>query len=121
MNMVTVPVRMLAFHDANTVRNVNIPEEPTDPPLDLYGRPSQLLNMTFYFGQNDFACGPDADVTRQTICSVSVGDVVELPTGNFLIVRSGFYLLDDSEYDTYKQLPGKPDRILFAMSQEPNT
>jgi hypothetical protein len=90
-----INVRMLAYHDPYTVRPVYIPS---------YNHPTteHLLSDVFKYGQNDFICGPDSHKIRTTICSVSSGDVIELPTGECYRVEAvGFKLLTKSEYKKY--------------------
>jgi len=64
-----ITVHLLAFNEDTPipVRIVDVPEDKSG------GDSHHLLDMAFYFGQNDFQPKP--------VRSVSVGDVVELPNG----------------------------------------
>jgi hypothetical protein len=76
-----IKVHMLAFEDAGTIREVTLPDD-----LVVSGE-GELLEKVFYFGQNDFAIGPELN----TACSVSVGDVVELSDRRlFVVAPCGF-------------------------------
>lgn len=102
-------VRMLAHHDINHIRPVYVP---------AYNQSSvdTLLDDIFKYGQNDFACGPDASEIRRSTCSVSVGDVIELPEGDsYLVSPVGFKLLKSSDYDRYKAMNNE-DRWLYRRS-----
>ena len=72
-----VRVYMFAF-DNGKIRNVFIPDEA------LPGNDTELLELVFYYGQNDFAVGPE----KNTTCSLSVDDVVELADGTLYRVAS---------------------------------
>jgi len=66
-----ITVHLLAFGT-----DVPIPTRLVDLPEDMVGKsdqPDRLLNLAYYFGQNDFQ--------PQPVRSVSVGDVIELPDG----------------------------------------
>lgn len=117
-----IPVRMLAFHDKDTVRPVFIPDDKWHS-LGRSGRTGREgLEAVYYYGQNNFIEGPDADTIRRTTCSVSVGDVIELPNqgGNFLVVAMGFYRLGDEEYEAYKGIPERGERITAAYTKKAN-
>lgn len=100
-----VNVRMLAFQPEEKVRPVDVPDmELTD---------ADLLDAVFCHGQNAF-CN-DRAITSTT-CSVSMGDVIELPdnAGNYLILTRGFHKLLEEEYEAYKATPRR-DRMLVVM------
>jgi hypothetical protein len=72
-----IRVYLTAFGEG-AVRLVDIPNNP----------PNGLLNATFHWGQNDFQ--------PQQLPSVSVGDVIELPSGElYRVAASGFKQLPD--------------------------
>lgn len=102
-------VRMIAHHDVNTVRPVYVPAY-------AHKTVEDLLDDVFKYGQNDFVCGPDAEVIRRTICSVSVGDVIELPVGgDYLVKPIGFQMLVSPDYENYKKM-SLDDRWMYARS-----
>lgn len=79
--------------------------EVTIPVADADDVPS--LEDVFYFGQNDFAVGPEKNSTP----SLSVGDVVELD-GRFHRVEScGFKEMSSEEYEAYTRLPDRERRL----------
>jgi hypothetical protein len=61
-----VKVHMLAFEETYKVRNVTIPD-------GVVVNDETMLDVTFHYGQNDFAVGPE----KNTTCSLSVVDVIE--------------------------------------------
>lgn len=103
-------VRMLAFHAPDTIRMVNVPDSEIANPVDL----GTVLGLAYEYGQNE-NCS-DRRITSTT-CSVSVGDVVELRDGNFLVMPVGFKNLTDEEYSHYKSIPNNRDRVLYAYTQ----
>lgn len=73
-----IEVEMLAFGKGK-IRTVTIPDEVPE---------KEILGQVFYFGQNDFCTSEDRE---QRLPSVSVGDVIRLPSGTRYIVRgAGF-------------------------------
>jgi hypothetical protein len=96
------PVRMMAFHGSDTVRSVDIPTKYVED-MDQ----ADLLDWIYKYGQNDFQAVPN-------ICSVSVGDVIELPNGeNHMVVSIGFRRLKKKEYEDYRQMD-RDARWFFA-------
>lgn len=82
-------VHMLAFCDKGTVREVEVPDQEI-PSNDTY----RLLDLIFYYGQNDFQPKP--------FPSVSVGDIIELniPFTKYFEVKSvGFSLITSCEFN----------------------
>lgn len=80
-----IKVHMLAFEDRPKVREVTLPDCIEE--ADFSGeekRLQQLLDEVYRLGQNDFAIGPE----KNTTCSVSVGDVIELPDRRLFVVAS---------------------------------
>jgi len=68
-------------HEEGIIRSVDIPDHTSE---------RGLLEATFYWGQNDFQ--------PQRLPSVSVGDVIELPNGNYYRVAAmGFKRLAEDE------------------------
>ena len=86
-------VHMLAFMDRGTVRNVEVPDdELKGATVTIDADP--ILNAIFKYGQNDFA------TNEQHLPSVSVGDVIELSSRDYFMVRpSGFLLITRSEFE----------------------
>lgn len=107
-----IKVHMLAHHDNNTIRPVFIP----DSQAQQVSSTEALLNNTFYYGQNDFATGPDAARIKATTCSVSVGDVIELDSETFyLVLARGFQRMTPTEFKAYRnEVPGGRDRYMVA-------
>lgn len=97
-------VRMLAFHAPDHVRMVKIPNS-----HDI----DTILNLAYEYGQNENCT--DRRITNTTR-SVSVGDVVELPEGNFMVMPFGFRRLTDAEYDRYKSIPDNRERVIHAYT-----
>ena len=58
-------------------RDIEIPDE------DLHKEGSNMLNLAFQYGQNDFQPIKDRR-------SVSVGDIIVLPSGSFKVLPVGF-------------------------------
>lgn len=80
-------VRMLRFHGADTIRPVDVPDQEAKRKLNE----ESLLDLIYYYGQNEFCQGENADIIRRSICSVSVGDVIELPNGHhYRVAWQGF-------------------------------
>lgn len=94
----TVNVHMLAFMDVKEDGNHHI--RPVQIPLKAW-KPHNLdavLGATFHYGQNEFQPLP--------CYSVSVGDVIEYPAGEYHVVRGlGFRKLTPEEFDVYKAMP----------------
>jgi len=89
-----VKVHMLAFAE-DTIREVTIPEKKGISE-------SELLESVFYYGQNDFAIGPE----KNTTCSVSAGDVVELADGRlFVTALVGFKPINAKQLEWLKAMP----------------
>ena len=89
-----ITVHLLAFDDTGP-----IPTRIVDLPDDMVGESDQaghLLDLTFYFGQNDFQPKP--------VRSVSVGDVIELPDGALhRVLGIGFESLGDRELSSLER------------------
>jgi len=93
----TFKVHMLAFMTKGTIRNVEVPD---DELIERGTGSSQVLDLVFKYGQNENS------TNDQHLPSVSVGDVIELPSGEYHMVRpSGFLTISQSEFD------GLPDKI----------
>ena len=92
-----IKVHMLAFEDKEVIRQVKLPGEHCADMKD-----NDLLDLVFHYGQNDFAIGPE----KNKSCSVSVGDVVELPDGRlFLVMGFGFKQINANQLDYIRKLP----------------
>jgi hypothetical protein len=104
-----VNVHMLANQPEYKIRCVEIPP----PPFKVDGgNVERILENVFHCGQNEFQ--PVAG-----ICSVSVGDVIEYNSKNYLILPAGFYVLTTCELITYVNLP-QPERSFYCYSLTPN-
>jgi hypothetical protein len=89
---------MFAF-DNGKIRNVFIPDEA------LPANNVELLDLVFYYGQNDFAVGPE----KNTTCSLSVNDVIELPDGTLCrIVSVGWEILNKAELQRMRDNANQP-------------
>ena len=78
------------------IRMVTIPEG-----ADVEGPDAKLLEAVFYYGQNDFAVGPELNTTY----SLSVADVVELPNGKLYVVLScGWENITSARFEEIRQL-----------------
>jgi hypothetical protein len=105
----TINVRMLAFHDADTIRKVEIP----DDVAKKCNSNDKLLENAFYFGQNEFC--HDRLITSTT-CSVSVGDVIELPDStHHLVLPFGFLEIPDKAMEHYIRL-ARQERVIHAYT-----
>lgn len=97
-----VKVYMLAFCDGNdTIREVTIPD---DEPASV--------DQVFYFGQNEFAFGPEKNTTP----SVSMGDVIEWEDGLYMVATAGFSQISSEQFEEYKALPRR-DRLFHELTQ----
>lgn len=106
-----VRVHMLAHHDytiwSPVIRNVDIPDVP-----NLASWTDQKMAETvFHYGQNDFQNVPGR-------CSVSVGDVIEIPDGaKFRLLRvamSGFEPISSEAMAAYVAMP-RSERTLSLL------
>jgi hypothetical protein len=78
-------------------RNITIPDEA----IEENASNDFLLGLSFYWGQNDFACQADLD---QRLPSLHPGYVVKLPDGSFHLCRpSGWKQLPEGT--TKESLP----------------
>lgn len=99
-----IRVRLLAFCEAGTVREVNVPTE------EMAGDAAAQLERVFYWGQNDFQPLP--------LCSVSVGDVAELGDRFYVCRPLGWAEISEAELTAYENLPRR-DRQ-FSSLADPN-
>jgi hypothetical protein len=91
-----IKVLMLAF-GAGQVRIVDVPTtQETDP--------SEILDLVFHYGQNDFQ--------PQRCPSVSKGDVIEY-NGHHLVASVGFQELTDAQLQEYTALDRR-DRYFYG-------
>ena len=110
-----VKVLMLAFEDDGVVRMVEVPD--SDLPLHIQGVDphffeNHVLEKVFYYGQNDFAVGPE----KNTTCSVSAGDVVEFEDRFFLCAMAGWKEINETQLEEYKSLPRRDRHFCGLMS-----
>lgn len=96
-----VKVRMCAFHDPVVVRPVFIEDRAWRQLTQLEAK----LELIFHQGQNDVQ-------PVEGVCSVSMGDVIELDDKLFLVRPVGFKLIDEDEYKTYLDMPRR-DRHFY--------
>jgi len=96
-------VHMLAFCKTGTIRIVDVPQnkiESAENDIPSYLKEKTVLELIFYYGQNDFQ--------PQRIPSVSVGDVVEMGNEDnpryFEVNMSGFKEITP---DKFKGLEGE--------------
>ena len=85
-----VRVHMLAFHEPGKTRLVHVPNA-----KDYFGR-DELLEAVFHHGQNEVQ-----PISNR--CSVSVGDVIELPLGGqvvfYRVTREGFEMVRPTAFE----------------------
>lgn len=74
-----IKVHMLAFEAAGVIREVTLPD-------NWQEEYDSLLDAVFYYGQNDWAIGPE----KNTTCSVSVADVIATEDGLYFVMPCGF-------------------------------
>jgi hypothetical protein len=117
-----IKVHMVAFEDPIRIRMVDVPKEH----FLLCDTTSEVLELVFKFGQNDFQ--------PQQCCSVSVGDVVELPheeeceedtfpadwePGYWMVSGVGFTKITPEQFLQHKSLP-QSKRSMNAYSLSGN-
>ncbi len=85
-----VRVRLLAFYESGTIREVNIPD------AEMTGSVEAKLERVFHWGQNDFQ--------PQRLCSVSVGDVAELGDHCYICRPVGWAEISEAEFSAYEAL-----------------
>lgn len=101
-----VDVELWAFGEGE-VRQVEIPDVLVK---DLADKPAMLhtvLGAVFRYGQNDY--------DPQQLPSVSVGDVINIYGGKYMIKSVGFHSMSKSEYESYIRLP-RVKRIFHTMA-----
>ncbi len=95
MSYTTINVHMLAFHDYE-VRPVDVPTHEYEAMKD---DDLAVADSVYYYGQNDFQ-------PNDHICSVSMGDVIELPNGNlYMVMPVGFEKISSRQLNTYRNVP----------------
>jgi hypothetical protein len=98
-------VHMLAFEvEPDTIRMVEVPDEEVKE--NIWER----LEQVFYYGQNDFAIGPE----KNTTCSVSMADVVEIDGKYYICAACGFHEITSEEFEAFKQVDRR-DRSFHAL------
>lgn len=99
-----INVWMLAFEEEEKVRVVEIPDHNVLPDIDT------ILGLVFQYGQNAFC--------PQPICSVSVGDVIDLVEhGLWVVMPVGFRKVSQEWLDDYRKLP-RLDRTMLCYRIE---
>lgn len=91
-------VRMLAFEDDGVIRQVDVP----DDKVVLTKSHLELLELIFYYGQNDFQ--------PQQVCSVSMGDVAEIGDKFYRCEAVGWKEISDEQLREYEALDYR-DRV----------
>jgi hypothetical protein len=94
-----IQVELLAFDFERKFREVTIPDGQVTEPVKA------LLDQVFYWGQNDFQ--------PQPCYSVSVGDVIHLPSGKWLVQSVGFLELSEEKYQDYKTRSPQGRRLMI--------
>lgn len=109
-----IPVHMFAFsNDRNLIRPVEIPDE-----KGRFAKLEKLLNLVFYYGQNDIPSfslssssrafssssspslsGSSISTTSFTMPSVSVGDVAEIQNEYFMVLPIGWKKISKDVFD----------------------
>lgn len=69
------------------------------PVLNTEDQIQKILNLTFYWGQNDFQ--------SKEVPSVSVGDIIHVNCRFFRVAGVGFEELTADEVDKYKEIPAR--------------
>lgn len=110
-----VKVQMLAFE--NSTRD-NIIRREVDIPNDEWSKACQhhdvahRLDLVFLYGQNDHQ--------PQPMCSVSVGDVIELNDELYLVISNGFKKMSPEDHAYYLTVPRRERSFsaLFERDEE---
>lgn len=92
-----IEVEMLAFGKPGEVRTVEIPDKDASLPVH------DLLEVVFYWGQNDFQ--------PQNHPSVSAGDVVRIGNDKWLCSGVGWKLLDEAQYENILAAKARGDIV----------
>jgi hypothetical protein len=95
-------VHMLAFMDGK-IREVDVPDSQAH---DKSPERPELLELVFWHGQNE--------VQPQELCSVSVGDVIELEGKFHMVVSLGFWAMSQEEFDAYKAMD-RTSRLFYSL------
>jgi hypothetical protein len=90
-----IEVEMLAFGNPGEVRPVEIPNQDVSLPVN------ELLEVVFYWGQNDFQ--------PQQHPSVSAGDVVRIGDDRYLCRGVGWKKLEQAEYENISTAKARGD------------
>lgn len=84
-------VRMLAFENLGTIREVEVPDS------ELQGLPTiGVLEKVYHYGQND--------VQPQECCSVSMGDVAEVNGKLYICQSAGWAKISTEDFNEYASL-----------------
>jgi len=94
---------MCAFHEPIIIREVNVPDDHIKETND-----EELLDIIYQYGQNDIQ-------NVHGVCSVSVGDVIEIPfAGLYRVSSIGFKQMTPDEFEKYKLIPRR-DRTYYGL------
>jgi len=99
--MKTINVEMLAFGEDNQLREVDVPLNEISELNE-----SQILDVVYRLGQNDFQAKPCP--------SVSVGDVIHLNDKLFIVCNMGFKDITKEQLEEYKLCPRR-DRSFHTL------
>jgi len=83
-------VQMLAYQDEQCSREVEVPASV----IAVGTSDKQLLELIYIYGQNDMQ-------VVEGVCSVSVGDVIELGDKLYQVCMVGFKEMSRDEHDKY--------------------
>lgn len=103
-----VKVHMLAFHDKDKIREVEISDG-----FELSSKVMEALEEVFKMGQNEF---------QQRPCpSVSMGDVIEFEVGGhkyWQVKASGFRALSQEEFDNIEGHFTQSDKFIELFTRQ---
>lgn len=106
-----VKVHMLAFHDYTAdykvIREVKVPDNHWE---GCEGITDAQLEVVFHYGQNDFQPVP-------ACCSVSMGDVIELPDERlFRVAAMGCVPITREDFAAYVDTPRSERYKAFLLA-----
>lgn len=109
--MASYQVRMTAAYEQPRIRTVVVPENGTTGAIvDTTDPTVRELELIYKYGQNDFQ--------PQPICSISVGDVIELNGLLFLVCGLGHKEISQADYEEFVKLSTDQRRDWTRMSKE---
>ena len=96
------------FRRVPKIRMVTVPDGTINPT-----NVNDVLNAAFYWGQNDFAVGPE----KNTTYSLSVADVISFGGKLYLIKSVGFEQITGERFKRIRQM-ARRDRWLIDMRKQ---